>query len=65
MAVIQRDTQRHTYGDYLKWSRTLAMYRLEDGRYGRPIYQELKGKTLLSAAPSVSIDWDRTMTLPV
>jgi Uma2 family endonuclease len=42
--------------------RTLAIYRLEDGRYGRPIYQELKGQTLLSAVPSVSIDWDRTMT---
>jgi Uma2 family endonuclease len=41
--------------------RTLAIYRLEDGRYGRPIYQELKGQTLLSAVPSVSIDWDRTM----
>ena len=43
-------------------SRTLAIYRLEDGRYGRPIYQELKGKTPLGAVPSVSIDWDRAMT---
>jgi Uma2 family endonuclease len=42
--------------------RTLAIYRLEDGRYGRPIYQELKGQTLLSAVPGVSIDWDRMMT---
>jgi hypothetical protein len=41
---------------------SLAIYRLQDGRYGRPIYQELKGQTLLSAVPSVSIDWDRTMT---
>ena len=41
---------------------TLAIYRLEDGRYGRPIYQKLQGQTLLSAVPSVSIDWDRTMT---
>jgi Uma2 family endonuclease len=40
----------------------LAIYRLEDGRYGRPIYQELKGQTLLSAVPGVSIDWDRMMT---
>lgn len=39
--------------------RTLAIYRLEDGRYGRPIYQELKGQTLLSAVLGVSIDWDR------
>lgn len=41
--------------------RTLAIYRLEDGRYGRPIYQELKGQTLLTAVPSISIDWDRAM----
>jgi Uma2 family endonuclease len=42
--------------------RTLAIYRLEDGRYGRPFYQELKGQTLLSAVHGVSIDWDRIMT---
>ena len=42
--------------------RTLAIYRLEDGRYGRPIYQELKGQALLSAVPGVSVDWDRMMT---
>ena len=41
--------------------RTLAIYRLEDGRYGRPIYQELKGQTLLSAVPGISVDWDRMM----
>ena len=40
----------------------LAIYRLEGGRYGRPIYQELKGQTLLSAVLGVSIDWDRMMT---
>ncbi len=42
--------------------RTLAIYRLEDGRYGRPIYHELKGQTLVSAVPGISIDWDRIMT---
>lgn len=42
--------------------RTLAIYRLEDGRYGRPIYQELKGQALLRSVPGVSIDWDRIMT---
>jgi Uma2 family endonuclease len=42
--------------------RTLAIYRLEDGRYGHPIYQELKGQTLLSAVPGVTVDWDRMMT---
>jgi Uma2 family endonuclease len=45
--------------------RTLAIYRLEGDRYGRPIYQELKGQTLLSAVPSVSIDWDRAMARSV
>ena len=41
--------------------RTLAIYRLEDGRYGRPIYQELKRQTPLSSVPGVSVDWDRMM----
>ena len=41
--------------------RTLAIYRLVDGRYGRPIYQELNGQTLLSSVPGVSVDWDRMM----
>jgi Uma2 family endonuclease len=38
--------------------RTLAIYRLEGGRYGRPAILELKGRTAISAIPSVSIDWD-------
>ncbi len=42
--------------------RTLAIYRLEDGRFGRPIYQDLKGQTPLSAVPGISVDWDRMMT---
>src|ERR1700716_892525 len=37
--------------------RTLTIYRLEDGRYGRPTILELKGRTPLTAAPGVSIDW--------
>jgi Uma2 family endonuclease len=41
--------------------RTLAIFRLEDGRYGRPIYQELKGQTFLSAVPDVRVNWDRMM----
>jgi Uma2 family endonuclease len=39
--------------------RTLTVYRLEDGRYGRPVVLEMKGRTTLSAVPGVSIDWDR------
>lgn len=39
--------------------RTLAIYRLEGTRYGRPSILELKGRTAISAMPGVSIDWDR------
>jgi len=39
--------------------RTVSIYRLEDGRYGRPMILELKGRTAISAIPGVSIDWDR------
>jgi Uma2 family endonuclease len=42
--------------------RTLAIYRLEDGRYGRPTILELKGQTPLTAVPGVSIDWDRLLS---
>jgi Uma2 family endonuclease len=39
--------------------RTVTVYRLEDGRYERPVVLEMKGRTALSALPGVSIDWDR------
>lgn len=39
--------------------RTLTIYRLEEGRYGRPVTRELKGRTEISAIPGASIDWDR------
>jgi len=42
--------------------RTLALYRLEDGRYADATVLELKGKTTLSAVPGVTIDWDRLLT---
>lgn len=42
--------------------RTLTIYRLEDGRYGRPTMLELKGQTSLTAVPGVSIDWDRLLS---
>ncbi len=38
--------------------RTLAIYRLEAGRYGRATILELKGQTQLTAVPGVTIDWD-------
>jgi Uma2 family endonuclease len=41
--------------------RTLSIYRLEAGRYGRPTTHELKGQTPLTAAPGVTVDWDRLL----
>lgn len=38
--------------------RTVAIYRLEEGRYGRATVLEFKGKTQLTAVPGVIIDWD-------
>ena len=42
--------------------RTVAIYRLQQGRYGHPIVATLKGKTSLTAVPGVSIDWDRLLS---
>jgi Uma2 family endonuclease len=42
--------------------RTLTIYRLEAGRYGRPTQRELSGQTHLTAVPGVSIDWDRLLS---
>lgn len=39
--------------------RTLSIYRLEGGRYGRPTIHRLTGRTAISAFPDMSIDWDR------
>ena len=39
--------------------RTLTLYRLKNGSYGRPIVLELKGRTAIAAIPGVTIDWDR------
>jgi len=39
--------------------RTVAIYRLENGRYACPIVHELKGRTAISMLPGLSIDWDR------
>lgn len=42
--------------------RTVAIYVLKDGRYGRATVQDLKGKATLTAVPGVSIDWDRLLS---
>ena len=47
MAVTQRDTQRHTYGDYLEWSREYGDEIIDGVAYVReppspsPVHQEL------------------------
>jgi Uma2 family endonuclease len=41
--------------------RTVAVYRLEDGRYTRPEILELKGQTKVEAVPDIRIDWDRIL----
>ena len=38
-------------------NRTVAIYRLTDGRYGPPTIQKMEGLTALSVAPEVVIDW--------
>jgi Uma2 family endonuclease len=41
--------------------RTLTIYQLEAGYYGRPTPLELKGRTQLTAVPDVTIDWARVL----
>lgn len=41
--------------------RTVAIYRIEAGRYMPPAILELQGRTAIAAVPGVSIDWDRLL----
>jgi len=41
--------------------RTLAIYQIEAGSYGRATVLELKGQTQLTAVPGVTIDWARVL----
>ena len=41
--------------------RALTIYQLEAGNYGRGTLLELKGRTQLTAVPSVTIDWARVL----
>ncbi len=41
--------------------RTLAIYRLEAGYYGRAATFELRGRTQLTTVPGVAIDWARVL----
>ena len=42
-------------------ARTVAIYRLSEGRYGSPTVTPLQGKTQLTAIPEGSVDWDRLL----
>lgn len=42
-------------------ARTLTVYRLEGGRYGKAIDLDLNGKTPIAAVPGVTIDWDEVL----
>ena len=41
--------------------RTLTVYLLEAGYYGRATVLELKGRTQLTAVPGVTLDWARVL----
>jgi Uma2 family endonuclease len=41
--------------------RTLTIYQLQAGYYGREFTLELKGQTRLTAVPGVTIDWARVL----
>lgn len=41
--------------------RTVKIYRLEAGQYGRATVLDLKGQTTLMAVAGVSIDWDEVI----
>lgn len=42
-------------------ARTVGIYRMEAGRYGRGMILELKGRTQLTAIPDLTIDWDEVL----
>jgi Uma2 family endonuclease len=41
--------------------RTVTIYRLKAGHYGRATLRALKGKTKITAVPGVTIDWARVI----
>jgi Uma2 family endonuclease len=43
--------------------RTVAIYQLKAGYYGRATIQELKGLTKIAAVPGVIIDWDQVVAM--
>ena len=54
-------------GTIIEWlvhpgDRTLTVYALIDGQYGRPDIYELKDHTPIGVLPGVSIAWDALVT---
>jgi Uma2 family endonuclease len=41
--------------------RTVTIYRLEAGRYGRAAVLELKGQTPITSVSGITVDWDRLL----
>jgi hypothetical protein len=39
--------------------RSVALYRLAEGRYQQPVVLGLTGRTQLTAGPDAVVDWDR------
>jgi len=68
MTVLKRDERYHERAGVREvWlihpvDRTLIIYNLEAGCYGRRMALELKGKSQLTAVPAVTMDWDRLLT---
>ncbi len=58
MSLPKRDDSHRTYGDHLHWTddRIVTIYRLKQGRYGRPELQEPEGKRAVGVKPEVEID---------
>jgi Uma2 family endonuclease len=44
--------------------RLVVVYRLENGRYGRPMMMPLQGRSAIKSVPGVTIDWDRMALTP-
>lgn len=40
---------------------TVAIYRIESGRYTQPVVQELRDQTAITTVPGVGIDWDQLL----
>jgi len=56
MPVLKRDSDYHTYADYLVWSRTFGDELIDGTAYVREPASHT-GRTQLTSVPDVTIDW--------